>query len=611
MPSANLESPGPPEAVIVPSGRLARAREKFISAGAIDTGGVRQIIAASWSRSRDWKVAADQIELPYVRDPDPHVPLVHSAGPVLKRLTEQTADSAVSIILTDAQGVVLDRRTGDPELRRELDRVQLAPGFSYAEQFVGTNGIGTALEGGQATGVFGHEHYASNLESLGCAGVPVRHPLTGRLLGVLDLTCWSEDAGPLLLALARNTAQHIERELVTHTGLRETALLHAYLKATRRPGRIVFALTTDVVMMNDHARDALTPADQAALLACAAESAGPLQEPQQRGAVDEVELPSGTRARLARQVVYVGSTPVGAVVEVRLCEPDPAARTAASPAGIVLPGVAGSSPAWRRACDETDRHYTTGQWVTVRGEAGTGKLALLRAVHLRHDPAGRFRVLDAEHATRPSEFLAAVQRELRDRPSTLVLRHIDRLSPAAGRALTAVLQQARQEGARNGHRHWIAATHTLALAEEQSELLGVFAGTVEAPALRHRIEDLPELVPYLLRSLSSATNLTCSPAALQLLMRNAWPGNVTALRSALATVVQHRRTGAIQPDDLPAHCRSATRRVLSPLEAMERDAIVQSLINACGSRSGAATALGMSRATIYRKIREYGIDLPR
>ncbi|MFD0503279.1 helix-turn-helix domain-containing protein [Streptomyces chiangmaiensis] len=51
--------------------------------------------------------------------------------------------------------------------------------------------------------------------------------------------------------------------------------------------------------------------------------------------------------------------------------------------------------------------------------------------------------------------------------------------------------------------------------------------------------------------------------------------------------------------------------MLSPLEALERDAIVRSLIDAKGNKNEAARALGVSRATIYRKIRDYGIDLPR
>ena len=64
--------------------------------------------------------------------------------------------------------MALSRLTTDHDLERHLDSVQLAPGFSYAEEFVGTNGIGKALESGQAAHVFGHEHYAEHLEDLTC-----------------------------------------------------------------------------------------------------------------------------------------------------------------------------------------------------------------------------------------------------------------------------------------------------------------------------------------------------------------------------------------------------------------------------------------------------------
>jgi transcriptional regulator of acetoin/glycerol metabolism len=74
--------------------------------------------------------------------------------------------------------------------------------------------------------------------------------------------------------------------------------------------------------------------------------------------------------------------------------------------------------------------------------------------------------------------------------------------------------------------------------------------------------------------------------------------------------VQHRRSGVIQPGDLPPETRTVSRRLLSPLEAMERDAIVRSLIDWDGNKIKAAEALGMSRATIYRKLHEYGIVAP-
>jgi transcriptional regulator of acetoin/glycerol metabolism len=98
---------------------------------------------------------------------------------------------------------------------------------------------------------------------------------------------------------------------------------------------------------------------------------------------------------------------------------------------------------------------------------------------------------------------------------------------------------------------------------------------------------------------------------MRLLTRATWPGNIAQLRQVLRKVVRRRRSGVIEPGDLPPECRSVARRVLNPLESMERDAIVGSLLDAQGNKNEAARALGVSRATIYRKIREYGIELPQ
>ena len=126
--------------------RLAQARERFLTAEPVGPGQVRDTILASWRRSREWHVAADRIDLSYVRDPDLDTPLTRTALPVLQKLRENLQGELVSVILADAQGVALSRLTADRDLERHLDRVQLAPGFSYAEKFVGTNGIGTAAQ---------------------------------------------------------------------------------------------------------------------------------------------------------------------------------------------------------------------------------------------------------------------------------------------------------------------------------------------------------------------------------------------------------------------------------------------------------------------------------
>ncbi|GAB3697942.1 helix-turn-helix domain-containing protein [Saccharopolyspora tripterygii] len=67
------------------------------------------------------------------------------------------------------------------------------------------------------------------------------------------------------------------------------------------------------------------------------------------------------------------------------------------------------------------------------------------------------------------------------------------------------------------------------------------------------------------------------------------------------------RSGPIEVGDLPAECRTVARRQLTQMESIERDAIVRSLAANHGNKGEAAADLSMSRATIYRKIRTFGI----
>ena len=202
MPTRSTQSGAP---TLTDGAGLAETRVRFLTAEPVAPGQVRESILASWLRSQRSNVAADRIENARTRATPPgHAPHPQR-GPVLRRLHEQLAGQPISIVLTDPPGFVLTRMTGDADLERHLDAVLLVPGFSYAEEFVGTNGIGTALEGGRPMHVFGHEHYAENLEDLACAGVPIHHPISGKTVGAVDLTCWRNDAGPLLMTLAKTT----------------------------------------------------------------------------------------------------------------------------------------------------------------------------------------------------------------------------------------------------------------------------------------------------------------------------------------------------------------------------------------------------------------------
>jgi transcriptional regulator of acetoin/glycerol metabolism len=581
--------------------QLAEARDHFLASEPVDQSVVRKPILASWWRSRQWHVAADHIDLSYLHEPDLETTLARTADPVLRHLLEELDGQPISIILTDAAGLVLTRLTADHDLERHLDGVMLAPGFSYAEDRVGTNGIGTALESGGPAHVFGHEHYAEHLEGLACAGVPIHDPVSGKTVGVIDLTCWRRNADPLLVSLVKATADQITQAMLAAGSRRDMHLLQEYVRACRRTGGIVLALGRDVVMLNDHARQVLDPGDQSALIGHATEA---LARPNP-GAVT-VDLPSGVLARMFCRRVSGDSPYPDGVVHVKLTAAAAAIPEVPVPrSAMYLPGLVGSGVLWLRACREAEALYDASDWMTLEGEGGVGKVALARAVHQRRNPAAPFHVIDADPA-RPEDqdWLTQARGELLNGAGMLVIRHVDALNARQVHALASALQEARN--ARGDLRVAVTLNRKQAGAD-LTRLLRFFPGTVDLPPLRHHIEDLHELVPFLLAKLSHEGRLTCSPEAMQLLLRHNWPGNAEQLWQVLKQVVQRRRAGVIMPKDLPPECWTVSRRLLSPLESIERDAIVQSLQDHEGNKVRAAEALGMSRATIYRKIHEYGI----
>jgi transcriptional regulator of acetoin/glycerol metabolism len=274
-----------------------------------------------------------------------------------------------------------------------------------------------------------------------------------------------------------------------------------------------------------------------------------------------------------------------------------------------LPAAVGSGALWTKCRQAVDRTFRTREWLVLEGEPGAGKTTLARAVHQSRTPAAHLRIFDAaEYGPR---WAADLIDELATGGGTLVLTHLDRLPPEALPVLVDVLEPHRESTDPDGH--WVVATTGKQRGDRDADLatlLSMFPRTIEVPPLRHHVEDVAELVPHLLARLTRGGNLGISPPVMRVLMRNLWPGNVEQLYQVLRTTVARRRSGVVELGDLPPECRATTRRVLTPLEAIECDAIVDALLDTDGNKAEAARQLGMSRATIYRKIRGYGLTVP-
>lgn len=583
-----------------------KARERFLEGGTAESIQVRDEIRASWVRSQQLAVAADRVEPVRVDRPRAQNLLLDSARPVLQDVAVELADEPVAMLLTGPQGVVLDRICGDSGLIRRLDKRRLAPGFTYAESSVGTNGIGTALETRRPTLVLGGEHFAGDLCVFGCAGAPIIHPLTSALMGVVDLTSWAGDANSLLLSFARSVAGRIQDSLMERASKREVALMHDYLLACQHVGGPVLALSNELTIMNSQTQQSFDAADQSALLARVADAAGST-EPLTLLA----DLPSGRVVRLSYDPAFTDSAVhAGGVVRVQAAAAASRRETRAAPA-VRLPGVVGSSAPWQRMCHSALDSRRRGEWLAVEGEPGAGKLAVLTGLHLAVCPTDHIRVMGPPDARDVDAWLQDVAEEIEGPgPASLILRRVHELPDEAVSGLSELLLVHRHRGGRSAQ-IWVALTMDPAARTPaiEAELLPHFPHTIEVPPLRRHLDDLPELAHHFVGRFARDNDLSISTAAMNILRRMPWQGNIEQLRRVLSQAVRQRRAGVIDVDQLPPECRSVRRRRFTLMESLERDAIVEALDTHQGNKELAASALGMSRATIYRKIKGYGIQL--
>jgi sigma-54 dependent transcriptional regulator, acetoin dehydrogenase operon transcriptional activator AcoR len=202
---------------------------------------------------------------------------------------------------------------------------------------------------------------------------------------------------------------------------------------------------------------------------------------------------------------------------------------------------------------------------------------------------------------------------------SVVLRHLEDLPRRELnrlKALDAAVHQRAEDSVGTGGK---AATSTARLVltmnpescpDFVAEVVCRIAARVDAPSLAMTKERIPLLAAQFLDAAEPAERASLSAAALQVLMRWRWPGNVAELRAALEAAARTHPGRVLQSSDFPELVRASGTRRLSKLESLGRDAIVAALEESGGNRSVAAESLGIGRTTLYRKLRSLGIETP-
>lgn len=318
--------------------------------------------------------------------------------------------------------------------------------------------------------------------------------------------------------------------------------------------------------------------------------------------------------------------------------------------GRGYPGIAGSSPAMKSVFRQMDRLALSDVSVMIHGESGTGKELVARAIHQScsrqrgpfvavNSAAIPENLLESElFGHEKGAFTGAANRRIgrfeEAHKGTMFLDEIGELSAAVQAKLLRVLQEKsfqRVGGSATIHSDFrlITATHRN-LAEEvkagrfREDLffrLAVFE--LELPPLRKRKEDIPILCRLFIRLSRETTGSRVediSPAALSVLLRHDWPGNIRELQNVIQRAMVVAGGEEIEAADLPDRIRGsetglpASAAVGAPeedgatLEDASRRLLVAALVKHEGNASAAMRELNIGRTRFYRMLRKFGLE---
>jgi transcriptional regulator of acetoin/glycerol metabolism/DNA-binding CsgD family transcriptional regulator len=249
---------------ILPDGAAVGLREvveRFDEVVAADNA-PRGEIQASWERCVLLGLHPERFVVPYNADLDTRGRLSWAAGPVIDHVADDLTGAPMGLLLTDQRGHVLVRKSGGHTVGNRLDQIRLAPGFVYGEESVGTNAIGTAIKQRGVSVVQGREHFADALIGMACTAVCVSDPLTGHVLGVVDLTCDAGDMSPLMVPLAKRVAWEIEQRLLDDASVDERTLRERFLKARRTTRQPLAVLSNRIMLVNSAATPLVQASDR-------------------------------------------------------------------------------------------------------------------------------------------------------------------------------------------------------------------------------------------------------------------------------------------------------------------------------------------------------------
>ncbi|MFD2416346.1 sigma-54-dependent Fis family transcriptional regulator [Amycolatopsis pigmentata] len=554
-----------------------------------DYPGVRPEVVASWRRSM--LAGVDPAATHYVVDKDfqPNSRLAVVAEPIMNRLKDEISDLNAWAFLADRACRLLTLVVGDFPHAEHVHRQNVRPGTFFTEDIMGTNGIGCAHETKNAFIISGTEHFRTDTEVLTTTGVIIRDPFTKRYAGTLGAHCRREYTSAAVVPLVMEIGRSIEAQLLASRSDSDREFFDAFSAAERRYRSPVVAVSRRLCVVSTQARALVHEADEELLRRLAQQSGSRNRSVRRR-------LSSGTTVTI--QVLPVDQ-PKGEFAAILVLQPLGNAAQESGPG--YGPGPLHDNP-MNEFRDRLSRAIRDGRPILLTGERGCGKRYQAQAALRSLGRPGRIAEFDGALAhLEPREWLRGLVAVLRRGTDSVLIARVTDVPADVMRTVADLVTGARTP---------VIGTSTDDTVEHSAAVLvrESFPVTLAVPPLRERRSEFKALCTSLLADLAEGGGkpVALAPKAVVALMASDWPGNVRQLFQVLASA-RIRATGpVIDLDDLPArHHRNQAGRPLDEVQAAERRVLMAALRDAGGDRNVVAERLGISRATVYRKLKRY------
>lgn len=568
---------------------------------------------------------------------------------IISQLAQIAANAGHCLVVTDTDGVSV-RLEGTDQGRTVFEENGIAVGSCWDERIAGTNGVSMALSEGDAFTVSGRNHYFSSLHPFACTAAPL-FDAENQTLGAISLAMLDRNnSADYLFAsqLLGTAADRIQRVLfekkfadsliisVSSADGRDL-LKRDELVALNEAGIILGTTAGAHRLVGDKTPAALK--GKAFELVFGTDAKAMESVPERVMSVRSKEGPVlnfSARTKRDKRV----STVTGRTAKTVSSQKAKRTRLAAS-----LRQLSIGSERMAALCTRALAHYRKGLPFLIEGESGTGKTSLIAAI-LEADKsnAARITTVDCaslgvteqdklyfqtliEQARIAGSFGVADQEQI-----VLVFENIDELPEFAQARLRMLLGEIEAEGLLPAHQISELTPRIIATCREplrdavqdgvfRDDLYFLLANTVvRLPPLRQR-ERVEALVAEIARQLAGE-EVVVTEEAKRLIACSEWPGNVRELKNALQQALMEGDGRHISPLDLPEPAitvsgandiigtkQSYSGQAKAPYD--EQTLIQDALMGARWNVSKAARNIGMGRATIHRKMKQYGIARPR